>query len=278
MKLIGYAYETGRIDFKREDNPWAFERIDAGMKQSQKDRIRVDPAQAPLEIRSAPTNKAEPAWIGDIEDVLLSADSIYLQYKSGVEVLRFRRANHDAGKNRTFVTLGNQDEFNLFASEHWQRIRYLYAERRAGAYCFDINTMFSHKSSFTDPTTRIELVTRLDLTHDSGEPQFTFNSSGSEANVEIIEWRRTVTEGEVGRYAPEKSHMEIVVKGVTRPFTFLYEDRVEFDNHSYTFAGEKMVSQFKRVIRKRLKQLAKLAAEAEEEAQVEANDAGEEEV
>ena len=162
MKLIGYAYETGRIDFKREDNPWAFERIDAGMKQSQKDRIRVDPSQAPLEILSAPTNKTEPAWISEIEELLLSADSIYLQYKAGVEVLRFRRANHDAGKNRTFVTLGNQDEFNLFASEHWQRIRYLYAERRFAAFCFDINTMFSHKSNFTEPTKRLELVTRLD--------------------------------------------------------------------------------------------------------------------
>jgi len=269
MKLIGYAYSTGRIDFTRADNPWAFGRIDSGMKQSQKDRIRVDPAQAPLEIRSAPTNKEEPAWIADIEDVLLSADSIYLQYKAGVEVLRFRRANHDAGKNRTFVTLGNQDEFDLFAAENWQRIRYLYAERRLGAYCFDVSTMFSHKSTFTDETTRIELIARLDLTHESGHPQFTFNSSGTEASVDIIEWRRTVTEGDTGRYAPEDSHMELIVKGVTRPFTFLHEDRVEFNNHSYTFAGEKMINQFKRVIRKRLKYLEKIAAEeqAKEEAE-----------
>ena len=267
MKLIGYAYETGRIDFKREDNPWAFERIDAGMKQSQKDRIRLDPSQAPLEIRSAPTNKEEPAWIADIDHVLLTADSIYLQYKAGVEVLRFRRANHDAGKNRTFITLGNQDEFNLFAQEHWQRIRYLYAERRIGAFCFDIGTMFSHKSTFTEPTERIELVTRLDLHHPSGEPKFAFDSSGSKANVDVIEWRRTVTEGETGRYAPENSHMEVVVEGVNRPFTFLHEDRVEFKNHSYTFSGEKMIKQFERVIRKKLKELEKVAAEKESEEQ-----------
>ena len=57
MKLIGYAFSTGRIDFTREDNPWAFGRIDSGMKDSQKDRIRVDPAQAPIELRSAAVNE-----------------------------------------------------------------------------------------------------------------------------------------------------------------------------------------------------------------------------
>lgn len=263
MKLIGYAYSTGRIDFRREDNPWAFGRIDAGMKQSQKDRIRLDPAQAPLEIRSAPTNKVEPEWISEIGDTLMSADSIYLQYKAGAEVLRFRRANHEAGKNRTFITLGNQDEFNLYASENWKRIRYLYAERRLGAFCFDVATMFSHKTNFTDETQRIELLARLDLTHESGQPQFTFDSSGSQASVDIIEWRRSVTEGEIGRYAPENCHLEVLVHGVTRPFTFLHEDRLEFRNHSYTFSGERMLNQFKRVIRKRLKQLEKMAEEGE---------------
>jgi len=220
MKLIGYAYETGRIDFKREDNPWAFGRIDSGMKQSQKDRIRLDPSQAPLEILSAPTNKEEPGWIADMTGVLLSAESIYLQYKAGVEVLRFRRANHGAGKNRTFITLGNQEE--------------------------------------------MELPARLDLSHESGEPQFTFDSSGSNASVDIIEWRRSVTEGDVGRFAPENTHIEVNVKGIVRPFTFLHEDRVEFNNHSYTFSGEKMLNQFRRVVRKRLKQLEEIAAEEEQ--------------
>ena len=83
----------------------------------------------------------------------------------------------------------------------------------------------------------------------------------------MIEWRRTVTEGETGRYAPENSHMEVVVEGVNRPFTFLHEDRVEFKNHSYTFSGEKMIKQFERVIRKKLKELEKVAAEKESEEQ-----------
>ncbi|MFK7767001.1 MAG: hypothetical protein AB8B55_07245 [Mariniblastus sp.] len=229
------------------------------MKDSQKDRIRVDPAQAPIELRSAPVNETEPEWMGEMEELLRSSDSIYLQYKSGV--LRFRRANHDAGKHRTFITLGNQDEVDLFASENWQNIRYLYAMRRIGAFCFDVVTLFSHKSNNTEKTRRIELGARLDTVHPSGEPQFTFDATGSGASVDIIEWRGTVREGEVGRYTPEAAHMEISCRSVTRPFTFLHEDRVEFHNHSFTFSGEKMQNQLKRLVKKRLRQIEDELAE-----------------
>jgi len=267
MKLIGYAFATGRIDFTREDNPWAFARIDEGMKQSQKDRIRLDPSQAPIELRSAPVNGDDvPNWMAPMEEILRASDSIYLQYKQS-GVLRFRQAIHDAGKHRTFITLGNQDEVDLYARENWQNIRYLYAERRPGAFCFDVNTMFTHKTSSQEKTNRIELLARLDTTHESGEPQFTFDATGSAASVDIIEWRGTVKEGEIGRYAPEDSHLEIAVRTVTRPFTFLHEDRIEFDNHSYTFSGEKMLDHFHRVIKKRLKQIEKELAEQEQEHQ-----------
>ncbi len=267
MKLIGYAFESGRIDFTREDNPWAFARIDSGMKQSQKDRIRMDPAQAPIELRSAPVNEGKvPEWMTHMEEVLRSSDSIYLQYKSGV--LRFRRANHDAGSNRTFITLGNQDEVDLFAGEHWQNIRYLYATRRVGAFCFDVNTMFTHKSNSSEKTKRMELTARLDTHHESGYPQFTFDSTGSGASVDIIEWRGSVKEGEIGRFAPEGVHLELHVRNVHRPFTFLHENRVEFKNHSYTFSGDKMFSHFERVVRTRLKHIEKeLAKQAEHDAE-----------
>ncbi len=255
MKLIGDAYSSGRIDFTREDNPWAFARIDSGMKKSQKDRIRVDPSQALIELRSAESNEETPVWMEQMQDVLRAADSMYLQYKESSGVLRFRRANHAAGKNLTFITLGNQDEFDLYANDHWQKIRYLYAARRAGAFCFDVSTMFTHKTNQSETTRRIELVARLDTLHDSGEPQFTFDSTGSQASVEIIEWRGSVKEGDIGRYAPEAAHLEISVRSVNRPFTFLHEDRVEFHNHSYTFSGDQMATKFHRLIRKRLKEL-----------------------
>jgi hypothetical protein len=265
MKLIGYAFSTGRIDFPRENNPWAFARIDSGMKQSQKDRIRLDPSQAPIELRSAPVNGPMiPNWMASMEEALRASDAIYLQFKQS-GVLRFRRAIHDAGRHRSFITLGNQDEVDLYASEHWQRIRYLYAERRPGAFCFDVSTMFSHKTKFHEKTKRIELHARLDTTHDSGEPQFTFDATGSGASVDIIDWRGTVKEGEVGRYAPEDSHLEVSIRHVTRPFTFLHEDRVEFDNHSYTFGGEKMTGHFHRVVKKRLKQIEKELADQEQD-------------
>ena len=261
MKLIGHAFQkTGRIDFLREDNPWAFARIDAGMKQSQRDRILVDPTQAPVELVSAPVNEGEtPDWMEEFERVLRSADSIYLQFKN--EVLRFRRANHDVDKLRQFVTLGNQDEFDLYASEHWQRVRYLYARRRPGAYCFDINTMITHRSTHSEKTERIEIPARLDMFDPSGEPQITFDSTGHGASVDIVEWRGTVKEGEIGRYAPDDSHLEISVKQVQRPFTFLHEDRQEFHNHSYTFSGEKMRQQFQRLIKKKLKALDQMLAD-----------------
>jgi hypothetical protein len=261
MKLIGYAFQTGRIDFTREDNPWAFSRIDAGMKQSQRDRILVDPTQAPVELRSAAVNDEPPEWMEEVEGVLRSADSMYLQYKSGV--LRFRRANHEAGANRQFVTLGNQDEFDLYASEHWQNIRYLYALRRPNAYCFDVSTMITHKIDPNQKTTRIEMPAKLDLTDPSGEPMISFDATGSTATIEIVEWRGSVKEGEIGRYAPEDSHLEFNVKLITRPFTFLHEDRKEFRNHSYAFRGEKMRGQLKRLVKKKLAAIEKEDASSE---------------
>lgn len=261
MKLIGHAFLTGRVDFNRELNPWAFQRIDSGMRQNQKDRILVDPTQAEVVLESAPVNQGQaPTWMESLQDIMRSADSIYLQFKS--EVLRFRMAYHDAGKNRNFVTLGNQDEFDRYAQEHWQNIRYLYAQRRMGAYCFDINTMISHRHDHAEQTRRIELETRFDQHHESGQPQIAVDATGSAAPLEIIEWRSNVKEGEVGRYSPEGAHLEVSVRNVNRPFTILHEDRVEFKSHSYTFNGEKMQQLLQRVVQRRLKERQSEIADA----------------
>ncbi len=251
MKLIGQAFSKGRIDFTREDNPWAFQRIDSGMKQSQADRIRVDPTQAVVELRSAPVNSGgAPPWMKEMEGILRSCDFMYLQYKSGV--LRFRRATHLIGTDKQFVTLGNQDEFDLYAQEHWKKIRYLYAMRRPGAFCFDVNTMITHRTTHTEKTRRIEMPARIDLTSPSGQPTISFDSTGYTASVEIVEWRGTVREGEIGKYAPDDSHIEFSVTQVHRPFTFLHEDRKEFHNHSYTFSGDKMRDQLRRLVKRKL--------------------------
>jgi hypothetical protein len=255
LKLIGMAFlNKGRIDFTRDDNPWAFSRIDAGMKESQRDRIAVDPKQAPIELHSAPANNGTtPPWMAEMQEILKTADSLCLQFKSGV--LRFRRATHFFGPDREYVTLGNQDEFDLYAQQHWQFIRYLYAVRRPNAVCFDVNTMISHRLPYDQPTKRIEIPARLDNRHPNGELHVSFDSSGTNASMEIVEWRGTIKEGEIGRYAPENSHIEFSVDQITRPFTFLHEDRKEFHNHSFTFDGNNIRDQFKRLVKKRLSQL-----------------------
>lgn len=254
QKLIGKVFlNKGRIDFGREENPWAFKLIDSGMKDSQKDRILVDPQQAAVELISGSSKPEEtPAWLEEMQEVLKSADSICLQYKSGV--LRFRRAIHRDGDNREFITLGNQDEFDLYAKEHWNAIRYLYALRRQAAFCFDIQTMISYrKGQLPADCRQVEIPARLDFLSTNREPNITFDSSGQNATNEIVEWRGTVKEGEVGRYAPEGTQIQLTVTQVNRPFTFLHENRQEFKNHSYTFSGGNMREQFQRMLKKRLR-------------------------
>jgi hypothetical protein len=256
LNLIGLAFvNKARIDFTREDNPWAFSRIDEGLKESQRDRILVDPRQAPILLKSAPANNREtPAWMAEMEEILKTADTVSLQYKNGV--LRFRRATHLYGGDKEFVTLGNQEEFDLYAQEYWRHIRYFYAVRRMKALCFDLNLLVSHKEPYTQKTQRIEIPARLDAHHPAGEINISFDSSGYNASREIVEWRGTVKEGEVGRYAPENSHIEFTVDQITRPFTFLHENRKEFHNHSFTFNGNNVRDQFKRLVKKRLRALS----------------------
>ena len=266
MKLIGYAFETGRVDFSRVDNPWAFQRIDTDMKSSQKDRVVVDPSQAPIELRSADVNESEPTWMSDVETLMLTAERIILQYKEP-GILRFRQATHDAKQNRTFITIGHQDEATWYATENWQNIRYLFAHRRDIVH-FDVTTMITHKpdqGADAAGTKRVELVTRMDM--DEEQYLITFDGSGYNASNQIVEWRGTIREGEIGRFAPDNSYVSLAVGSVRRPFTFLHEDRKEFRNHSYTFSGDKMEGLLRRVIRQKLKLLEAENDEAEAEAE-----------
>ena len=256
MKLIGHAFNSGRIDFHRKENPWAFQRIDAGMKQSQADRIRLNPSQAPIELVSAAINGDQvPSWLESLTRVLKTADSIYLQYKAGV--LRFRMASHDAGKNRTFVTLGNQDEFNLYSANNWQNLRYMYASRGIGStsFCFEVQTLITHRRGNEKLAQKFEIQARMDNLIENAKPRLIVDATGSTASVDLIEWRGTVKEGENGRYSADDKRMIFSVRDINRPFTLLHEDRVEFNSDSYTFGANKIGPLFERVIEKRLKQL-----------------------
>ena len=101
------------------------------------------------------------------------------------------------------------------------------------------------------------------MTCPTGELNVTFSATGSEAAVEIVEWRGLVKEGETGRYAPEDSHIVFSVHQVHRPFTFLHEDRREFRNHSYTFTASRTQDLLKRIVKRKLAALEKEIAEEE---------------
>jgi hypothetical protein len=234
--------------------------IDSGMKASQKDRIVLDPLQAPIELHSAEVNENEPTWMKSTQEILQSANQIILQYREP-GFLRFRKATHDAKQDRQFVTLGNQDEATLYAQENWQNIRYFFAFRR-NIINFDVSTIITHKEgqgAGEGGMKGIELLTRMDLVDDS--PKMTFDSSGSKATTDIIDWRGTVPEGETGRYAPDGSYIKLAFSQVNRPFTFLHEDRREFANHSFTFSGDKMEGLLSRVIKNRMKEAAETSSQ-----------------
>ncbi len=250
--IIGTVFEKGRIDFSREDNAWVFEMIDGGLKENQRDRIRFDPAQAPIQLKSAPINEGgEPEWMPAIENRLKTADSIYLQFRKGI--LRFRLATHQAGEGKQYVTLGTQEEVDQFCAEHWQNVRYFYALRR-DMFQFVVNTMITHKTDAEPSQESIAISGRIDYQTDTQRPMFVFDSTGSSAPVEIIEWRSKVKEGEVGRYDPPNTKVLFNIRAVTRPVTLLHEDRSEFKNHGYTFGGDKMWDRFDRLVARRLKQ------------------------
>lgn len=251
--IVGTVFEKGRIDFSREDNAWVFEMLDSGLKENQRDRIRFDPAQAPVQLKSAPINEGgEPHWMEGIEQTLKTADSIYLQFRKGI--LRFRLAVHQAAENLQFVTLGTQEEVDQYCSEHWQNVRYFYAFRR-DMFQFVVNTMITHKSGAAPCDESVAISGRVDYQTDQDRPMVVFDSTGSAAPVEIVEWRSTVREGEVGRFDPAKTKVKFSVRAATRPLTLLHENRVEFKNHAYTFGGDKMWDRFNRLVARRQKRL-----------------------
>lgn len=252
MKLIGHAFISGRVDFLQDLNPRAFKLVEKNKNENRRDRITVDPRQTEITLEPALVNDGEvPAWMEGLERVLNSADKIYLNFKNGA--LRLRRAYHDLDEARRFVTLANQEEFDAFAKNHWQMIRYFYAVRRANGFCYDFNTLITHKKGTKVDNDPLKLNLRMDLNHPSGRPQIVIDSSGVNTPVEIIEWRKEVEEGENGRFELDR-HLCVSVKNVVHPFTVLHEKRSEFKNYSYSFAGEKMDKLLERTIKARLKE------------------------
>ena len=109
VTLKGIAYRSGNIEFGRQENEWAFARIDSELRSGQEDRIRLNPALAPVELRTC-SDQAEHQlpWLESFQRTIQSAEAIYLQKHDGY--LRFRKAIHPAGNNRRYITLSGQEE------------------------------------------------------------------------------------------------------------------------------------------------------------------------
>lgn len=249
VTLKGIAYRSGNIEFGRQENEWAFARIDSELRSGQEDRIRLNPSLAPVELRTF-SNQPEHQipWLANFQRTIQSAEAIYLQKHEGY--LRFRRAIHPAGKNRRYITLSGQEEVDSFAREFWRNIRYFFATRRDIVRC-DISRLITRKPALAYDTRPLEVKARLEV-GTSGEPLVTFDASGGNTVVQLVEWRSTVKEGEKGKFLPEEHHIELSVNQVCQPFTFLEELREDFGNYSYSFADMKLKKSFEILVRKKL--------------------------
>ncbi len=246
--LSGVLYQSGNIDFPKKQNEWAFSRLQ-NLPEGQQKRIVMNPEVAPLELtRSPDVDAAETSWLERLMPVLNACNSVNLQLRE--TSLRLRKAIYDVDQETKLVVLISQEAIEEFCREHWQKIAYFYAYRHDG-FCFDINTMISMKQGEKDREDSMELVTRVVETDGPTPSTMTFNATGSTAHMKIVDWRSAVKEGESGRFKVDETQVRIAFSQLTCPMVFLYEKRTEFRNHSYTFGGEKLEKQLKRMLRKK---------------------------
>lgn len=248
--LCGVLYQSGNIDFPRNQNEWAFSRLQS-LREEQLNRIVMNPEVAPIELtRSPEVDETETQWLDELVPVLNLCNAVNLQLRDST--LRLRKAICDIDDTHKLVVLISQEAIQEFAQEHWQRIAYFYANRHDG-FCFDINTMISMKAEEAAREETMELVTRIVETgeEDLIPSRVTFNATGSAAHVKVVDWRSTVNEGEKGRFKLDDTEVHLTFSQILRPLVFLYEKREEFHNHSYIFAGERLEKTLKKLLRKK---------------------------
>lgn len=246
--LKGFLYPSGNIDFPREHNAWAFQRMQ-DMRSEQEKRVVVHPEVAPLDLsRAHGVEKEKTAWLESLQDVLNGYPSVNLL--SRPEALRLRKGFHEIDSNTMLITLVSQEAFDELCGHHWGRIAHFYATRHDG-FRFDITTMLSLKDRETQRPHVIELASRV-VEGTGGKPAtLTFDATGSTAHVKIVDWRGTVAEGSSGRFGQDDTQVKFHLPRVRVPLTFLYEYRPQFGNHAYYFSGERFDSEMKRLQKRR---------------------------
>ena len=249
--LIGTVYASGVIEFLQDDNKWAFRAIARGMKTKQ-GRVVLDPGKAPIELKISDKvdgGDEQFSWLDRVRTLMLAANRVYLRPQD--KALRFLQATAEVSKHQHLVTLGSQAGVDHFAQENWSRVRYLYAKRVDG-FRFDVRKLISHRIDRKQDTREVEMVTRMFFAPDESIAHVMFDATGSGANVELIDWRGTISEGEQGRFAPADAHIKFSITQVKRPLTFLQEFREEFQTFAYEFEGDDLRSAMNKM-EKRLK-------------------------
>jgi hypothetical protein len=245
--LKGILYQSGHIDFPRELNRWAFERM-ASMRSDQEKRIVLNPQVAPLELtRAQGVEREKTGWLESLGEQLNAATSVNLLRRQ--ETLRLRKAIVEIDDRSSIVTLVSQEAFDEFVEQHWSRIAWFYATRHDG-FRFDIGTIISMKDTEPERERQMDLVVRVVEPVNHGLASLTFDATGAHAPVNIVDWRKSVAEGQTGRFQLDDTRIRLLVPQAKVPLTFLYERRDEFRNHSYQFSGERLEKQLARAQRR----------------------------
>ncbi len=246
--LIGTVRPNGRIQFSEKENPWVFNTIAAS--KNPIERIKVVPTLQPIEIKSNKGDEETFPWIGEFKDLIQTADAVFLSHKDGV--LRFGSAMHSLDSSRKCFMIGTMQEAQKFATERWNNLRYFFAHKH-DEFRFHLTTMMTYKSGkVLGDAPNIEFPIRFDTLEDGDDILPLFEATGSNSPVEIVDWRKTVESGAVGRFAVDGRRIVMSVSRLSRPFVFMEEFREEFKNHSYTFDREKFKPRLKKLVAKRL--------------------------
>lgn len=234
--LIGYAFQSGTIEFDRKDNPWAFRRLDDEMRQGQENRIRFDPKVAPVEIRPSPNVPAESlAWLEPTQRLLQTATIVYLQRTE--DSLRFRLAIHQLSKEKALVTIGSQAELLHYAAEHWSKIHTLYAFRHIG-FQFDIDRFVVRDRDLGQNFPRMELYCRIRPPMEGRDMRLGFDCTATNSHADLLHWRGTVDEGEIGKLAMSENRIALQIANYMSPISFCDEYHPDTRYRYYLFSQE----------------------------------------
>jgi hypothetical protein len=249
--LVGTVRPNGRIQFLKKQNEWVFANIAKSSKPIE--RIKLNPLQQPIEIQQPEADSdTDFPWLDDFRAKLKTAEAIFLSHKNGA--LRFGSAIHTLDDNRKFYTIGTAQEAQKFSNERWSNIRYFFANK-CDDFRFFMTSLMTFKKGKVVEGGRIELPVRVETIEGIDRPVTLFDATGSNATMEIVDWRGTVSLGSVGRFAIEDKKVQLMVTRIDEPFTFMEEYREEFKNFAYTFHCDKTKLRFDKLIAKKLKSL-----------------------